>query len=112
MASRTIVTYVDDLSGEAGATTVQYGVDGGLREIDLAGDNLAEFKALIAKYDGHSRPVRPTHRVVHSGGRRARADKEQNAAIRAWAKREGKEVSDRGRIPQEIAEEYNSRAGR
>jgi hypothetical protein len=42
----------------------------------------------------------------------AAADREQNKAIRAWAKRKGKPISDRGRIPQEIVDEYNADAGR
>ena len=52
------------------------------------------------------------------GGRAARgrssaaADREQNRAIREWAKKAGKKISDRGRIPQEIVDEYHARAGR
>ena len=52
------------------------------------------------------------------GGRAARgrggatADREQNKAIRAWAKKAGKDISDRGRIPQEIVDEYHAKAGR
>jgi hypothetical protein len=42
----------------------------------------------------------------------AAADREQNKAIRAWAKRKGKSISDRGRIPQEIVDEYHADAGR
>jgi hypothetical protein len=33
-------------------------------------------------------------------------------AIRAWAKKEGKDISDRGRIPQEIVDDYHTKAGR
>ena len=38
----------------------------------------------------------------------ATADREQNKAIRAWAKKNGKDISDRGRIPQDIVDEYHA----
>ena len=53
-----------------------------------------------------------------TGGRVARgrgtasADRDQNKAIRAWAKRKGKNISGRGRIPQGIVDEYHAAAGR
>jgi hypothetical protein len=42
----------------------------------------------------------------------AAADREQNKAIRSWAKRKGKNISGRGRIPQGIVDEYHAAAGR
>jgi hypothetical protein len=38
-------------------------------------------------------------------------DREQNKAIRDWARKQGRQVSDRGRIPEEIVAEYHARAG-
>jgi hypothetical protein len=40
------------------------------------------------------------------------ADREQNKAIREWAARNGKDISARGRIPQEVVDEYHAKAGR
>ncbi len=37
------------------------------------------------------------------------ADREQNQAIRVWARKNGYEVSDRGRIPSEVVEAYHRR---
>jgi hypothetical protein len=34
-------------------------------------------------------------------------DREQNAAIREWARKRGMSVSDRGRIPSEVLEAYH-----
>jgi hypothetical protein len=38
--------------------------------------------------------------------------RDQNRAIRAWAKQHGKTVSERGRIPASVVEEYQVGAGR
>jgi hypothetical protein len=42
----------------------------------------------------------------------AKTDREQNQAIREWAKRKGIEVSDRGRIAASIVEQYEAEASR
>ncbi len=39
-------------------------------------------------------------------GRRAPVDREQSKAIREWARGQGLEVSDRGRIPTSVTEAY------
>ena len=39
-------------------------------------------------------------------------DREQNRAIREWARAQGKKISDRGRIPEDIVAEYHASAGR
>ena len=44
-----------------------------------------------------------------SGRGGATADREQNKAIRDWAKKAGKDISDRGRIPQEIVDEFHAK---
>ncbi|HZN71994.1 MAG TPA: histone-like nucleoid-structuring protein Lsr2, partial [Micromonosporaceae bacterium] len=51
------------------------------------------------------------------GGRTASArgsasDREQNKAIREWARKAKKDVADRGRIPQDIIDEYHAKTGR
>jgi hypothetical protein len=37
-----------------------------------------------------------------------RNDKSQLAAIRDWARQNGYEVSDRGRVPRSIVDEFNA----
>ena len=39
--------------------------------------------------------------------RRPSIDREQNQAIRDWARKRGMKVSDRGRIPAEVLEAYH-----
>jgi hypothetical protein len=117
VARREIVVLEDDLDGGKADETVKFALDGVQYEIDLSEKNATKLRNAFADYLSHSRRVGRGGVVV--GGRaaaRARgsaaADREQNKAIRAWAKRKGKSISDRGRIPQEIVDEYNADAGR
>ncbi len=117
VARREIVVLEDDLEGGNADETVKFALDGVQYEIDLSKKNAAKLRESFAGYVAHGRRVGRGGVVV--GGRaaaRARgsaaADREQNKAIRAWAKRKGKAISDRGRIPQEIVDEYNNDAGR
>ncbi len=117
MARREIVVLEDDLEGGTADETVKFALDGVQYEIDLSKRNAAKLRDSFADYLAHGRKVGRGGVVI--GGRaaaRARgsaaADREQNKAIRAWAKRKGKTISDRGRIPQEIVDEYNADAGR
>jgi formamidopyrimidine-DNA glycosylase len=49
---------------------------------------------------------------VGRGRAPVKADRDQNRAIREWAQAKGLDVSDRGRIKQEIIDRYNAEAGR
>lgn len=116
MARREIVVFEDDLDGTQGAETVKFGLDGAQYEIDLGEKNAARLRDALSPFVAAARKSGRGGVVV--GGRAARgrggaaADREQNKAIRAWAKKEGRGISDRGRIPQEIVDEYHARAGR
>ncbi len=104
------IRLVDDLDGEEADETVEFGLDGKAYEIDLskvnAGklrDGLAEFVA-SARRPGGGRGRRP---VAAGSARRPSIDREQNQAIREWARKRGMKVSDRGRIPSEVLEAYH-----
>jgi len=45
---------------------------------------------------------------ARTSGGAATADREQNQAIREWAKKKGLKVSERGRIPADIVEQYHA----
>ncbi|WP_446217269.1 histone-like nucleoid-structuring protein Lsr2 [Micromonospora sp. IBHARD004] len=115
MAKQIIHKLVDDLDGGDADETVKFALDGVQYEIDLSTSNAEKLRDVFAPYVGAGTKVGRGGVVV--GGRAARgrggatADREQNRAIRAWAKKSGKDISDRGRIPQEIVDEYHSKAG-
>jgi hypothetical protein len=116
MAQKVQVLLVDDLDGGEATETVSFALDGTSYEIDLSAKNADELRDAVAKYVGAARKAGRTG--GSSGGRttstRSRGsavmDRDQAAAIRSWAKKKGLKVSDRGRIPASIIEQYNQSA--
>ncbi len=112
MAQIREIRLVDDLDGEEADETVEFGVDGRSYEIDLSKDNagklrdaLAEFVASARRAGG--RAARRSGATPAPAARRPSIDREQNQAIREWARKRGMKVSDRGRIPAEVLEAYH-----
>jgi hypothetical protein len=117
MAKRVIHELVDDLDGKAADETVEFGLDGVRYEIDLSAKNATRLREALAPYiTAGARVGRvggTAHRVsVSRGGGPARADRDQNRAIRDWATAKGIEVSERGRIKQDVVDRYHAEAGR
>ena len=116
MAQKVQVLLVDDLDGGEASETVSFALDGNNYEIDLSGKNATELRDSFAKYVGAARKTgrssgssgRSSSR--RSGGSSAAMDRDQAAAIRSWAKKQGLKVSDRGRIPATIIDQYNQSA--
>jgi len=106
VARREIVVLEDDLDGGKADETVKFGLDGTAYEIDLS--KLAPY-VTGARKSGRGGVVIGGRSAARGS---AAADREQNKAIRAWAKRKGKGISGRGRIPQGIVDEYHAAAGR
>lgn len=118
MAQKVQVLLVDDLDGGEASETVTFGLDGSSYEIDLSGKNAEELRDAFAKYVGSARKTGRTSSASSSrssgsarrSGSSTAMDRDQAAAIRSWAKKQGLKVSDRGRIPATIIEQYNSSA--
>lgn len=117
MAKETITKLIDDIDGGEAAETVRFGLDGYHYEIDLSNKNAAKLRNALATYVENG--TRISGRASATAGRAGRGrvaagatDRDQNAAIRAWAQRKGYDVAPRGRIKQEIVEQYHREAGR
>jgi hypothetical protein len=103
------IRLIDDLDGEAADETVEFGIDGKSYEIDLSKDNASRLRDALAAYVSAARRAGGRRRGGASAGvaRRPSIDREQNQAIREWARKRGMKVSDRGRIPAEVLEAYH-----
>ena len=115
MARETFTRLVDDIDGGEAHETVRFGLDGQSYEIDLSSKNANKLRTALGPYLESGN--RLSGRSGAAVGRRrgtgtARADREQNQAIRDWAIRKGFEVAPRGRIRQEIVDEYHRTRGR
>ena len=110
MAQIREIRLVDDLDGEVADETVEFGVDGKNYEIDLSTANAKKLRDALAEFVAAARRAGGRRR---GGGAPAAAprmpsiDREQNQAIREWARKRGMKVSDRGRIPAEVLEAYH-----
>jgi hypothetical protein len=117
VAKETITRLVDDLDGGVAHETVTFGLDGVSYEIDLSSKNAKKLRGELAGYI--EKGTRMAGRRV-AGGRAAgarrrggvRGDREQNQAIREWAIANGYDVAARGRIRQDIVEQFHKTAGR
>src|SRR5262249_26692725 len=111
MAKKVTVTLVDDFDGEGGADeTVEFGLDGVSYEIDLSSKNAAKLRHDLKQWVEAGRRVggRRRGRAAGSGRGRAAIDREQSAAIREWARRNGHNVSTRGRIPADVIDAFHA----
>ncbi|KAA2262320.1 Lsr2 family protein [Solihabitans fulvus] len=112
MAQKVTVTLVDDLDGSQAVETVEFGLDGVAYQIDLSDDNAGKLRGALADFVANARRAGGRKRgagrpVAGAKARPASADREQNQAIRDWARKQGMKVSDRGRIPAEVLEAYH-----
>lgn len=104
MAQKVNIILVDDLDGSDASETVTFGLDGATYEIDLNDKNAAALRDALAGYVGHAR------KVTTSKGRKTRATTSGPSAreLRDWARSNGHQVSDRGRVPAEVREAFEA----
>lgn len=95
----------DDLDGSEATETVRFGLDGREYEVDLSKKNAKSLRDGLKRYVevGRRTGGRRTSRIGSSTG----SDRAHLSAIRAWARQQGMEVSERGRISARVQEAYN-----
>jgi hypothetical protein len=113
MAQKVLVQLVDDLDGTSSSdiSTVTFGLDGVTYEIDLNEENASTLRDHLAEFIGSAR--RTGGRVKRGGSPVAGTtgsgrNREQTQAIREWAKKNGHDVSDRGRIPAAVIDAFEA----
>ncbi|GAB2573682.1 Lsr2 family protein [Streptomyces capparidis] len=110
MAQKVQVLLVDDLDGGEADETVTFALDGVSYEIDLTTENADKLRKLLSPYvDSGRKTGGRAGRGRGRGGRGASGgggSSQDTAKIRAWAKENGYEVNDRGRVPASIREAY------
>lgn len=116
MAQKVMVALVDDLDGSEADESVKFALDGVAYEIDLSAKNAAKLRNSLETYVQAAR--RTGGRAARGRGRSSRSSsggaassrKPETAEIRAWAKAQGYDVSDRGRIPADVIDAYYKKA--
>jgi len=102
MAEQVIKRLIDDLDGDEAEETVSFAIDGVTYEIDLSAENAQILRDRLSPFVERGRRAGGVRRA--RGG--AASTRQRRADIRAWAKARGIEVSERGRIPATVVEQY------
>ncbi|MFD7161609.1 Lsr2 family protein [Kribbella sp. NPDC059898] len=107
MVQRTTIRLTDDLDGSdipAGkGQTVQFALDGASYEIDLKTKHEATLRRALQPFIAAGRRSAPSRR----GPRRSAAEAAETRRIKAWARENGYQVADRGRVSRRVREAYN-----
>jgi hypothetical protein len=111
MAKRVIEQLVSDLSGkdikDGEGETIKFSIGSTSYEIDLTEAEAGQFYAAVKKYTDVA--ARTGGRGVRSGGgSKPKTDRTRTQAIRTWARENGRAVSERGRISQDVQDAYNA----
>jgi hypothetical protein len=105
VATKIAVALEDDLDGGPADETVRFGIGGAEYEIDLSKKNAKTFRAGVAPFVENARKA---GRGPRRGPARPSSARERSGDIRAWAKAAGIAISDRGRIPASVVEQYEA----
>lgn len=108
MAQRVNVVLVDDLDGSDADETVVFGLDGRSYEIDLSTKNAGKLRDALALYVGHARGSGRAKRASGRAASRSAKGAATASDIRAWARDNGWDVPDRGRVAGEVREAYDA----
>lgn len=112
MAQTVVLT--DDTDGTPAAETVAFTIDGVAYEIDLSATNAAAFRSVVAPYAQAGRralakatkATSPRATTATTARRPGGLTPEEAAAIRAWARDNGYEIAERGRIGKDVITAY------
>ena len=112
MAQKIQTLFIDDLDGGEAEGTVRFGLDGTDYEIDLSATHAKALRKSLEKYVGAARKVSSVNRRRgHAGGRRNATGGPSPSEVREWAKAQGIEVRDRGRVPTELVVKFQAANG-
>ncbi len=109
MAQRVNVVLVDDIDGSDASETVSFSLDGADYEIDLSDEHATELRAALAPYVEAARKGGRRRRGQRAAGRAGRSGSSGGASaseIRSWARENGWDVPERGRVSAEVREAY------
>ena len=115
MAQKITTLFIDDIDGGQAQGTVRFALDGTEYEIDLNAKHSEELRSALGKYVTHARKVGgAARRAGRVAGRASRgAGSTLNTTeIRNWARENGYDIKDRGRVPADLVAKYQAASGK
>jgi nucleoid-associated protein Lsr2 len=111
VAQKIQTLFIDDLDGSEAEGTVRFGLDGTEYEIDLNAEHAQALRDALARYVRAAQRAGGGTRRPGRGGRRASASGPDSTEVREWAKAQGIEVKDRGRVSAEVVARFKAATG-
>jgi hypothetical protein len=111
VAQKIQTLFVDDIDGSEAEGTVRFGLDSVDYEIDLNAGHTHALREALAPYVSAARRSAGAARKPAKSGRRASSASVNITEVREWAKGQGFEVKDRGRIPAELVVKFKAAGG-
>jgi len=111
VAQKVQTLFVDDIDGSAAEGTIRFGLDGTDYEIDLNTEHAQALRDALAPYIGAARRASAAARRPARGVRKASANGVNTTEVREWAKAQGMNVKDRGRVPAELVVKFKAATG-
>lgn len=112
MAQKIQTFLIDDLDGSDAEETVRFALDGSEYEIDLNAGHARALREALARYVRAARRPGGGARRPARGGRRAPGTGLDAAEVRRWARAQGIEVKDRGRMPAGLVARFKVATGK
>jgi len=106
MAQKVTVELVDDVDGGPADLTLSFGLDGKSYEVDLSDVNAKRLREALAEFVEAARKPGSSPKTARAS---QAANREDPRIVRVWARENDWEISDHGRIPQEVWEAYEAR---
>lgn len=106
--------FVDDLTGEEASTSLTFGLDDKIYEIDLSDEHAQELRETLQKYASVAREkLRVPREALEEEDRFATSTQvhSNSREIRRWARRQGYNVKGFGRIPSNVMRDWERSQG-
>jgi hypothetical protein len=111
VAQKIQTLFIDDIDGSEAEGTVRFALDGTDYEIDLNTKHAEALRKALARYIDAARRGSGAARRPARSGRRSAASGLNTTEVREWAKAQGIEVKDRGRVPAELVVKFRAATG-
>jgi hypothetical protein len=112
MAERIVRQLIDDIDGaeisDGAGERVKFSLRGVNYQIDLSTANTAKLDKALKPYVDAAAKMGGTRGRRTKASTNGKTSPEQLAAIRDWARKNGYEVADRGRIKAEVVEAFEA----
>jgi hypothetical protein len=115
VAQKVQTLFIDDIDGGEAEGTVRFALDGTEYEIDLNAKHTEELRSALGQYVTHARKVGGTARRARGAagrGARGAGSTVNTTEIRNWAREQGYDIKDRGRVPADLVAKYQAATGK